>query len=427
MSRPSVEEQLHVIRSGTADILPLDELEAKLRTGRPLRVKLGVDPTAPDLHLGHAVPLRKMRQLQDLGHRIILLIGDFTSLIGDPSGRSSTRPPLTREEIEANAGTYTDQAFRILDAGKTELRYNSEWLGKLDFEATLKLAARFTVARMLERDDFANRYRQEKPIGLHEFLYPVMQAYDSVALEADIELGGTDQLFNLLAGRELMREYGLEPQVCLTVPILEGTDGLQKMSKSYGNYVGLADPPDEMFGKIMSIPDEIPGSRGARGEMIARYFRLATSVSVDEMDAIQSGLADGSLGPNATKRRLAREIVDEYWGPGSGIAAEGAFDAKFKERDGTYTIDGLLEEGAEVTRASPRGDHVYVPDAMRAAGASTSGSAARELIDGGAVRLLEEGSGSFATLTGYDVPAASGQRIALEVGKKRRRYVIEVV
>ncbi|MEN6429366.1 MAG: tyrosine--tRNA ligase, partial [Coriobacteriales bacterium] len=252
----TVAEQMHVIKSGIADLVPEADLRAKLERGRPLRVKLGVDPTAPDLHLGHAVPLRKLRQFQDLGHVVVLIIGDFTALIGDPSGRNTTRPALSREQIETNAQTYVAQAFKVLDPAKTELVRNSEWLAPLTFEDLLRLASKFTVARILERDDFQKRYREGIGISLHELLYPIAQAYDSVAIAADVELGGTDQLFNLLAGRELMEKLGVEPQVCLTLPLLEGTDGFQKMSKSYGNYIGLTEEPGEMFGKVMSIPDE---------------------------------------------------------------------------------------------------------------------------------------------------------------------------
>ena len=266
----SPEEQLHIISSGAAQIVPESALLEKLKRGKPLNVKLGVDPTAPDIHLGHAVPLRKLRQFQDLGHEVTLIIGDGTALIGDPSGRNSTRPQLTREQIQVNAQTYVDQAFKILDPEKTTLRYNSEWILALGMEELLKLTAHFTVARILERDDFHNRYTSNQSISLHEFLYPVMQAYDSVVIKADVELGGTDQLFNLLAGRELMEKMGMEPQVCLTLPLLEGTDGVKKMSKSYGNYVGLTDESSDMFGKIMSIPDEL----------MVKYYRLASTASV---------------------------------------------------------------------------------------------------------------------------------------------------
>ena len=278
------EEQLQIIKSGASQVVPEDELLKKLKEGRPLRIKLGVDPTAPDLHLGHAVPLRKLRQFQDLGHTVVLIIGDFTAQIGDPSGRNSTRPPLTAEQVNEHAQTYINQAYRILDPEKTELRHNSEWLSTMNFGDLLKVASQFTVARILERDDFAKRYGEQKPISLHEFLYPMAQAYDSVAIESDVELGGTDQLFNLLAGRELMEKNGMAPQVILTLPLLEGTDGVQKMSKSYGNYIGLTDEPADMFGKIMSIPDEL----------MAKYYRLATALPVSEVDEIEKAIVEGT-------------------------------------------------------------------------------------------------------------------------------------
>ena len=297
------EEQLHIISSGTAQIVPESALLEKLKRGKPLNIKLGVDPTAPDIHIGHAVPLRKLRQFQDLGHEVTLIIGDGTALIGDPSGRNSTRPQLSREQIKANAETYVNQAFKILDPEKTTLRYNSEWILSLNMEELLKLMAQFTVARILERDDFHNRYTSNLPISLHEFMYPVMQAYDSVVIKADVELGGTDQLFNLLAGRELMEKLGMEPQVCLTLPLLEGTDGVKKMSKSYGNYIGLTDEPSDMFGKVMSIPDEL----------MVKYYRLASTESVSKIDAIEAGLANDELHPNKVKRALARNIVAAYF------------------------------------------------------------------------------------------------------------------
>lgn len=308
----SPEEQLHIIKSGTAQIVPEAALLEKLKRGVPLNIKLGVDPTAPDIHIGHAVPLRKLRQFQDLGHQVTLIIGDGTALIGDPSGRNSTRPQLSREQIQENAQTYVDQAFKILDPEKTVLRYNSEWILDLNMESLLKLLANFTVARILERDDFHNRYTSGQSISLHEFLYPVMQAYDSVVIKADVELGGTDQLFNLLAGRELMEKMGMEPQVCLTLPLLEGTDGVKKMSKSYGNYIGLTDEPADMFGKVMSIPDEL----------MVKYYRLASTESVDEIDKIEAGLAADELHPNKVKRALARNIVAAYHGAEAAQAAE---------------------------------------------------------------------------------------------------------
>lgn len=312
MSPITPEEQLHIIKSGIDTVVPESLLLEKLKRGGELNIKLGVDPTAPDIHLGHAVPLRKLRQFQELGHHVTLIIGDGTALIGDPSGRNSTRPQLTREQIAANAKTYVDQAFKILDPAKTTLRYNSEWILDLGMESLLKLISNFTVARILERDDFHKRYTGGLPISLHEFLYPVMQAYDSVVIKADVEIGGSDQLFNLLAGRELMEKMGMEPQVALTLPLLEGTDGVQKMSKSYGNYIGLTDAPNDMFGKVMSIPDEL----------MVKYYRLASTEDVSAIDEIERGLAAGELHPNKVKRALARNIVAAYYDSDSAVAAE---------------------------------------------------------------------------------------------------------
>ncbi len=412
-----VEDQLHIIQSGVAEILPLDDLKKKLAESRALTIKLGVDPTAPDLHLGHAVPLRKMRQFQDLGHKVVLLIGDFTARIGDPSGRSVTRPPLSEDEVRANARTYTDQAFKVLDESKTELRYNSEWLAPLKFEDILRLTARFTVARMLERDDFEGRYKAEQSIGLHEFLYPVMVAYDSVALDADVEMGGTDQKFNLLAGRELMSSMGMEPQVCLTVPILEGTDGVQKMSKSYGNYVGLTDEANDMFGKIMSIPDEVktPGEH-ARGDMIARYFRLTTSLPVEEIDAIEAGLADGSLDPNATKRLLAREIVTLYHDGVAAEAAEAEFDRVCKERDVPSEISDFTFHDSKAAD-----EPVFLPKLMVESGLVASSGEARRLIQQGGVKI----DGEPVARDSLELAPADIDGKVLQAGK--RKFVRPVI
>ena len=401
MPDSATDDIIHVIDSGTADIVPLADLRKKLESGRTLRIKLGVDPTAPDLHLGHAVPLRKLRQFQDLGHQVVLIIGDFTALIGDPSGRSTTRPALTREQIDANATTYIEQAYKILDPARTEMRRNSEWLGKLDFEGVLRLSSQFTVARILERDDFQKRYREGVGISLHELLYPMAQAYDSVAIEADVELGGTDQLFNLLAGRELMEKSGMEPQVCLTLPLLEGTDGVQKMSKSYGNYIGLTDPPAEMFGKAMSIPDEL----------MVKYYRLCTPLHVDEVDGIETGLADGSLHPNQIKRRLAREIVALYHGEAEAHEAEAAFDRVFKQHD-------IPTDVTEVTLSLA--EEVHIPALLKDLGLVVSNAEGRRMIDQGAVKLDGE-----SLLQGvYDMP---GQAIAgrvVQVGKRRYARVL---
>ena len=399
----SVAEQMRIIESGTADIVPAAALRDKLASGAPLTVKLGVDPTAPDLHLGHAVPLRKLRQFQDLGHTVVLIIGDFTALIGDPSGRSSTRPALTPEEIEANAATYIEQAFKILDPTKTVMRHNSEWLGELDFAKILWLTSQFTVARILERDDFQKRYREGVGISLHELLYPMAQAYDSVAISADVELGGTDQLFNLLAGRELMEKLGVEPQVCLTLPLLEGTDGVQKMSKSYGNYVGLTDEPGDMFGKVMSVPDAL----------MVKYYRLCTALPVDEIDALEKALVQGSTHPNEAKRRLAREIVALYHGGEAAQAAEEAFDRVFKR--------GELPESVPEVRVE-RTDPVHLPALLKAAGLAATTSEGRRLIDQGAVRV----DGQALTLRPgeYDVAWSVVDGRVVQAGKRRYARIL---
>ena len=276
----SAEEQLHIIASGAAQIVPESGLLEKLKRGKPLNIKLGVDPTSPDLHLGHAVPLRKMRQFQDLGHNVTLIIGNGTALIGDPSGKNTTRPQLSQEQVQANAETYVAQAMKILDPEKTKIVYNADWILSLNLKDLLGLMSKFTVARILERDDFTKRYQSQTPIAMHEFLYPIMQAYDSVMVKADVEMGGTDQLFNLLAGRDLMEKMDMEPQIALTMPLLEGTDGVRKMSKSYGNYVGLTDDANDMFGKVMSIPDEL----------MVKYYRLASTLSVAEIDQLEADL-----------------------------------------------------------------------------------------------------------------------------------------
>lgn len=394
-------EQLHAIQSGTADIVPAEALLTKLESGRVLRIKLGVDPTAPDLHLGHAVPLRKLRQFQDLGHQVVLIIGDFTALIGDPSGRSSTRPALTREQIDENASTYIEQAYRILDPARTEMRRNSEWLGELDFEGVLRLTSRFTVARILERDDFQKRYREGIGISLHELLYPMAQAYDSVAIQADVELGGTDQLFNLLAGRELMEKMGMEPQVCLTLPLLEGTDGVQKMSKSYGNYVGLTDEPAQMFGKMMSIPDEL----------MVKYYRLCTGLGVDEVDGIEAGLSDGTLHPNVTKRRLAREIVALYHGEQEAAGAEEAFDRVFKAHE-------LPDDIPEVQ--VPLEASVHLPALLSLAGLVQSNGEGRRMIDQGGVKI----DGEPVAATTYDLDRDAIEGRVIQVGKRRFARIV---
>ena len=321
-----IKEELRIIKRGTEEIIPEKELIKKIEKSRkekkPLRVKQGFDPNAPDIHLGHTVGLRKMRQFQDLGHDIYFLIGDFTGMIGDPSGKTVTRKQLTEEEVKKNAETYRKQVFKILKPEKTKVVFNSHWLGKLSFSEVLKVCSKYTVARMLERDDFSTRYKEGKPIGIHEFMYPLMQGYDSVAIQADIELGGTDQKFNLLVGRDIQREFGQEPQVIITLPLLEGTDGVEKMSKSLNNYIGIDESPQEMFGKVMSVPDNL----------MVRYFELVTDVSLDEIDKIKIGLESNDLHPRDVKKRLAREIIKLYHQQSAAIIAEEEFEKVFKNK-----------------------------------------------------------------------------------------------
>ncbi len=396
----SPEEQFHIIQSGAAQIVPEKALMDKLKRGKPLNIKLGVDPTAPDIHLGHAVPLRKLRQFQDLGHQVTLIIGDGTALIGDPSGRNSTRPQLTREQIKENAQTYVDQAFKVLDPEKTTLRYNSDWILSLGMEDLLKIASNFTVARILERDDFHNRYTSELPIGLHEFLYPIMQAYDSVVIKADVELGGTDQLFNLLAGRELMEKMGMEPQVCLTLPLLEGTDGVKKMSKSYGNYIGLTDAPNDMFGKVMSIPDEL----------MVKYYRLASTVPVDQIDAIEKGLAADEIHPNRCKRDLAQNIVAAYYDEEAAKEAEAAFDRQFKQHE---VPEDIPEFAADLTPNEEGA--VYLAKLIADSGLTKSTGDARRMIDQGGVKI----NGEAVAAKAYNVAPESLSGAVIQVGKRK--------
>lgn len=396
-----VDEQMRIITSGASKIVPEADLKKKLERGVPLNIKLGVDPTSPDLHLGHAVPLRKMRQFQDLGHRVTLIIGNGTATIGDPSGKNSTRPQLTQEEVEANAATYVSQAMKILDPGKTTIVHNGDWMFPMDLKELLSIASKFTVARILERDDFTKRYQSQTPIALHEFLYPIMQAYDSVKIEADVEMGGSDQLFNLLAGRELMEKMGMEPQIALTMPLLEGTDGTRKMSKSYGNYIGLTDAPADMFGKTMSIPDE----------MIGKYYRLASSLAPAEVDAIDAALADGSANPYELKRALGRDLVTTYHSAEDAVAAEAEFDRVHKNHD-------LPTDIAEVSVEISVNDEglVYLPAVLQAAGLVPSAGQARRDIDGGGVKLDGE---AIAPKT-YNVDtAALKPGTVLQVGKRK--------
>lgn len=366
-----VNEQVQIIRRGVAEIIPEEELKRKLKKSikekRPLKVKLGLDPTAPDIHLGHTVVLNKLRQFQDLGHEVHLIIGDFTARIGDPSGKSETRKQLSEKEIQINASTYQEQIFKVLDAKKTIIHFNSKWLMPLTLEDILNLAGKYTVARMLERDDFDNRYKEGLPIGIHEFMYPLMQGYDSVVLEADVELGGTDQKFNLLVGRNLLKEYGLEPQVTLTMPILEGTDGVQKMSKSLGNYIGVNEDAYEMFGKTMSIPDEL----------IIRYFELVTQVPQAEIDKMEKGMQEGTLNPRDAKARLAREIITIYHNEEEALKAQERFQLVFSKGD--------IPEDIPETMVTEK--ELWLPKFLLEQGMVDSTSDGRRMIKQGAVRL----------------------------------------
>ena len=397
----SSEEQLHIIQSGVAGLTPLEAMKKKLDRGTPLNIKLGVDPTSPDLHIGHAVPLRKLRQFQDLGHEVTLIIGDGTAMIGDPSGRDTTRPQLSAEQIDANARTYMDQAMKVLDPEKTKVVHNRDWIFDLNLAELLGLLSNFTVARILERDDFSNRYHNQQPIAMHEFIYPIMQAYDSVVIKADVELGGNDQLFNLLAGRELMEKRGMEPQVCLTLPLLEGLDGVRKMSKSYGNYVGLTDEPADMFGKIMSIPDEL----------MPKYYRLATALPVAKVDEIEAGLAAGELDPNQSKRRLAREIIKIYHDEQAAADAEEQFDRVFKAHgvpEDIEVFDIALED-------DPEKGGVYLPKLLADLKLVASGGEGRRMIDQGGVKV----NGEVVAKGAYHMPASELTGATLQVGKRK--------
>ncbi|MFN8643078.1 MAG: tyrosine--tRNA ligase [Candidatus Binatia bacterium] len=386
-------EQLERIARGTTQIIPREELLEKLALGRPLRVKLGVDPTAPDIHLGHTVGLTKLRQFQELGHTAILIIGDFTAMVGDPSGRSATRPQLTRAAVEAAAQTYQEQVFKVLDRARTEVRWNGEWFGRMQFQDVIRLGAQSTVARMLERDDFATRYRAGAPIGIHEFLYPLMQAHDSVEIHADVELGGTDQTFNILLGRQLQKDAGQVPQVALILPLLEGTDGVQKMSKSLGNYVGVAEPPTEIFGKVMSISDEL----------MVRWYELLTDV---DLAALRRDLADGALHPMDAKKRLAETLTARFHGDAAGAAARHGFEERFQQRH--------LDAGALAEVAATRVDGaLWLPRLLHDAGLVKSSSDARRLLKQRAVRV------DGTTVEHEQFACAAGAELVLEVGKRR--------
>jgi tyrosyl-tRNA synthetase len=381
-----VDEQMDLLEKGAAEIIRVSDLRERLeesrKTGRPLRVKAGFDPTAPDLHLGHTVLMRKLRHFQQLGHTVIFLVGDFTSLIGDPTGRNVTRKPLTRAQIDENAVTYKEQVFRILDKKATEVRYNSEWLGKLGYEDTVRLTAHFTVSQMLERDDFSKRFLAEQPISLHELLYPVMQGYDSVCLECDVELGGTDQKFNLLCGRELQRQYGQKPQIVLMTPILEGLDGVQKMSKSLGNAIGINEPPGEMYGKLMSINDEL----------MWKYFLFLTDLRGSEIEAMRADVAAGKLHPMETKKKLALTIVAGFHGEAAACNAGENWARMFQQKGESENLEEVSVAFEDVVGPSVRKTpeevlEIKVPKLLVQIGLAASGAEANRKIVEGAVKI----------------------------------------
>jgi tyrosyl-tRNA synthetase len=396
-----LDEQLKYLTKGCVDVVPAEQLSEKLqrskKTGEPLVIKVGFDPSAPDLHLGHTVVIRKMRHFQQLGHRVVFLIGDFTGLIGDPTGKKSTRPQLTVEEIEANAATYRRQIYRLLDPTTTVIDFNSRWLGALSSADWIRLAAKVTVAQMLERDDFRSRYEKQQPIALHEFLYPLAQAYDSVALEVDVELGGTDQLFNLLVGRHLMREHGMEPQVVMTLPLLEGLDGNEKMSKSLGNYVAVEDEPTEMFGKLMSVSDDL----------MWKYWLLLTDRSSDEIEADRRRVTDGETHPMDAKKALASTIITEFHSAEAAAEAQREFERVFSS--------GHLPQEIPERSIVPSGDTMLLSKLLVESSMASSNSEARRLIQQGGVKI----DGSAVRDIKAEVVTTVCEPLLLQVGKRR--------
>jgi len=394
-STQDIDSRLALITRGAVDVISEEELREKLASGRPLRVKAGFDPTAPDLHLGHTVLIHKLKHFQDLGHHVLFLIGDFTGMIGDPTGKSETRPPLTPEEVKRNAETYQDQIFRILDPEKTEVVFNSKWLNCLSPQDFIRLAAQQTVARMLERDDFKKRFASGSPISIHEFLYPLMQGYDSVALEADVEVGGTDQLFNLLMGRTLQKAWGKPQQAVLTMPLLEGLDGVNKMSKSLGNYIGITEKPEDIYGKLMSVSDEL----------MFRYYELLSDLSTAEIEALKAGVAAGREHPKAVKQKLAREICARFHGRDAAERAEAHFETVFRKHE--------VPDDVPEYRCQADGDTVWLPRLLVDAGLVKGTGEARRMIKQNAVAI----DGDKVSDIDHEVPATG--EILVKVGKRR--------
>lgn len=409
---PDIEYQLAYIKKGADEIIPEKELREKLeqaeKTGRPLRVKAGFDPTAPDLHLGHTVLIRKLKHFQDLGHTVVFLIGDGTAMIGDPTGRNATRPPLSREQIDQNAETYKAQVFKILDEKKTEVRYNSEWLCKMGFEDMIRLAAKYTVSQMLEREDFHKRFMDERPISVHEFLYPLAQGYDSVALKADLELGGTDQKFNLLVGRELQRSFGQPSQAVLMMPLLEGLDGVQKMSKSYGNYVGITEAPFDMYGKLMSISDEL----------MWRYYDLLTDLSPDDIARLKADVQAGRAHPMKVKKDLAARIVADFHSAEAAQKAGEDWARQFQKDETPEDLEQVSVKFDEVAAKSADGTAVKLDKVLTRAGMADSGSDAQRKLKAGSVRV--DGTVHNDPVFKLSLPA----ELTLRVGRVMKKVVI---
>ncbi len=400
----TIDQEIEIIARGAVDLISRDELRRKLETARkenrPLRAKLGLDPTAPDLHLGHTVVLQKLKQFQELGHTAIFLIGDFTGMIGDPTGRIETRPALTREELLVNAETYKRQVFKILDPEKTEIRWNSDWFEAMNAADMIRLCAKYTVARMFEREDFRNRYQNNLPISIHEFLYPLVQGYDSVALDADVELGGHDQIFNLFVGREIQKAYGQESQVIVTVPLLEGTDGVNKMSKSYGNYVGIDEPPDVIFGKLMSISDEL----------MLKYYELLSDITLEELRELKQGIAGGAIHPKAAKVRFAHEMVRRFHGPEAAVQAERNFERVFAQKE--------IPEDIETVIVKRTNEEIWVPQLLAGIGMVPSTSEGRRVVGQGGVNI------NGTKIAGETLSVAGVNELIIKVGKRRFKKVI---
>lgn len=401
-----IEREMEIIRRGAVDLVNEQELRAKLTRakseGRPLRVKLGLDPTAPDLHLGHTVVLQKLKQFQELGHIAIFLIGDFTGMIGDPTGRIETRPALTKEELLVNAETYKKQVFKILDPETTEVRFNSEWFESMNAADMIRLCAQYTMARIMEREDFRNRYQNNLPISIHEFLYPLVQGYDSVALKADVELGGHDQIFNLFVGRDIQRAYGQESQVIVTVPLLEGTDGVNKMSKSYGNYVGIDEPPDTMFGKLMSISDEL----------MLKYYELLSDISLDELNVLKQGIDNGTTHPRDAKVNFAKEIITRFHDGDAAEAAHQNFDKMFRDREVPEDIETVTMKRSDVDK--------WLPKLLVGLGMVASTSEGKRMIQQGGVSI------NGAKTTSDEISVEGVQDLVVKVGKRKFKKIVLV-